>query len=189
MDISSSLVGSSYTFLFAGTASFEWAFSEDENCITQLVCDVLPNCNYSLILGSQFLAATKTLTRYKYRLTECMFSTVKSLRVNLLGDYGQRLQGKLRRGKKAFVASAAADTGAEANVMDHRYEKYRLFSLMKLFLDLHSVSLSRIVGLIPQKILAFDSSILNMGDHPISIGCITPQQYHGVALCHVMNMF
>lgn len=84
-----------------------------------IVCDVLPICSYKLILGSAFLTATETLSKHKRRLTECIFTMMDVLRFNLLGGYSQRLPGLV--GRTAVLAMP--DTGAEANVMDERYEQ------------------------------------------------------------------
>ena len=90
-----------------------------------IVCDVLPACSYKLILGSEFLTATETLSKHKRRLTECIFTTMNVLRFNLLDNYSQRLPGAVGgRDCNAVPVLAVPDTGAEVNVMDERYEQY-----------------------------------------------------------------
>ena len=107
-----------------GTVTIDWTFSVSPREHSKITCDVLPNCNYDLILGSHFLTATQTLTKYKRRLTECLFSKVNTLRLNLLGNSHQRLGGFIGifedDTKDMFEVLAVPDTGAEANVMDRR---------------------------------------------------------------------
>ena len=108
--------------IFKGTVTFDWAFSDSPQDLSKIVCDVLPVCTYDLILGSQFLDATKTLSAYKHRLARCIFKK-DFLQFNFLSGNRQRLRGFIgANGIDMFAASAVLDTGAECNVIDEKYE-------------------------------------------------------------------
>ncbi|KAL8726145.1 MAG: hypothetical protein Q9166_006902 [cf. Caloplaca sp. 2 TL-2023] len=116
------VLGNSKRTRSLGTVTLEWAFSENPQDLCEVVCDVLPNCSYSMILGSSFLTATQTLSKHRRRLTECLFSMVDVLKVSFLGNDCQRLQGRIGCcGKNDFDVWAVLDTGAEANIMDQSY--------------------------------------------------------------------
>ena len=105
-----------------GTVCLDWAFSEEPREVTKIVCDVLPNCSYNLILGSSFLTKTQTLSRYRHRLTKCVFSIASILTFNFIGNEYERLRGHVGDHDKGFLGVLAVpDTGAEANIMDERY--------------------------------------------------------------------
>ena len=105
-----------------GTVCLDWAFSEAPKDAMQIVCDVLPNCSYKLILGSSFLTKTQTLSRYRHRLTECVFSMANISTFNFIGNERQCLRGQVGdHGEEVFDVLAVPDTGAEANIMDERY--------------------------------------------------------------------
>lgn len=74
-----------------------------------------------MILGSPFLTATKTLSKYRRRLTECLFSTVNVLRMSFLGGNDSRLLGYVGGwGEESIKVAAVPDTGAEGNVIDQK---------------------------------------------------------------------
>ena len=74
-----------------------------------------------MIIGSPFLTATKTLSKYRRRLTECLFSTVNVLRMSFLGGDESRLLGYVGRwGEDSIKVAAVPDTGAEGNVIDQK---------------------------------------------------------------------
>ncbi|KAL8751059.1 MAG: hypothetical protein Q9199_006672 [Rusavskia elegans] len=105
-----------------GTVTVDWAFSDDPQNPSKIICDVLPKCNYSMILGSRFLTATQTLSKNKRRLTECLFSTVNVPRLNFLGCDDSRLHGYVGGyGKELIEVAALPDTGAERNIMDRNF--------------------------------------------------------------------
>ena len=108
--------------IFSGTVDLDWAFSDSPNNSQKIVCDVLPTCSYDLIFGSQFLTVTQTLTKWKRRLTECVFSMVNVLQMNFLGADHQRLQGYVGAADGAEIpVLALPDTGAECNIISSRY--------------------------------------------------------------------
>ncbi|KAL8916484.1 MAG: hypothetical protein Q9208_008487 [Pyrenodesmia sp. 3 TL-2023] len=115
------IVGNSNIISSIGTVSFDWAFSESPGNLMKIVCDVIPNCSYQIILGSRFLAATQTLSKYRRRLTECFFSRSKVLQMNFLGDDCERLLGQIGSDTEAFAVTAVPDTGAEGNIMNHSF--------------------------------------------------------------------
>lgn len=102
-----------------GTVALEWAFAQDPKKTVTIICHVLPNCIYDLILCNEFLTATQTLSTYRHRFTRCSFPTSNSFtQFCFLGETGQRLQGTLADAHDVF---AVPDTGAERNVMDMDY--------------------------------------------------------------------
>ncbi|KAL8668307.1 MAG: hypothetical protein Q9168_007065 [Polycauliona sp. 1 TL-2023] len=125
------LGNSSYTKSL-GTVKVDWAFSESPLDVSKIICDVLPRCNYPLILGSRFLGATQTLSKFRSRLSECLFSTANVLGLNFLESDESRLHGYLGGDDKARVAVAAVpDTGAEGNIMDENFAIEHGFCIRK----------------------------------------------------------
>jgi hypothetical protein len=100
-----------------GTVRLDWAFADDPTNKYDLLFHVLPNCIYDVILGSAFLTATETLSKYGRRLTECVFSMAGVFKFGFLGNKCHRLEGILGDEHKVL---AVPDTGAERNVMDAR---------------------------------------------------------------------
>ena len=100
----------------------EWSFDDNPSAVFPIICDVLPSCTYDLILGDHFLAATETLSRFQYRLTQCIPSaTHRYPRFSLLGGGCQRLRGTLA---DVHSVHAIADTGAECNVIDLDFARW-----------------------------------------------------------------
>ena len=96
----------------------DWSFAEKPKETFKLNFHVLPNCIYDVILGRPFLTITETLSKYRRRFTECVFSMFNVLRFGFLGDTRQVLEGSLgeTQADKHSVL-AGLDTGAECNVM------------------------------------------------------------------------
>ncbi len=94
-----------------------WAFTEKPTELYDIVCHVLENCTYDVILGSKFLAVTETFSKHLHRLVKCAFNVPKMFHLNLLDGGHQTLSGKVG-GHQVF---ASPDTGAERNVMDLEY--------------------------------------------------------------------
>ncbi|KAI4268342.1 MAG: hypothetical protein L6R38_007874 [Xanthoria sp. 2 TBL-2021] len=104
-----------------GTVTLDWAFLDSPQDISKIICDVLPKCNYPMILGSPFLTATQTLSKYKHRLTECLFSAVNVPKLNFRGCDDSRLHGYVGGyGEELIEVAALPDTGAERNIMDRK---------------------------------------------------------------------
>ena len=104
---------------FLGTVSLDWTFADQPKESFPILCHVLPNCTYNLILGNSFLTATKTLTEFCHRLTKCLFKVVSNIsHFSFLGETCQRLHGTLA---DEFSVLAIPDTGADRNVMSLQY--------------------------------------------------------------------
>jgi len=73
----------------------DWAFAEDPAKKYDLLFHALPTCIYDVILGSAFLTATETLSKYGRRLTECVFATARVFKFGFLGNRCHRLEGVL----------------------------------------------------------------------------------------------
>ena len=101
-----------------GTVNVRWAFADKPTETIEIVCHVISNCVYDVILGNRFLSMTETFTKYKHRLTKCLSSAARVLRFNLLDGSRQLLEGTLGDGNKVY---AVPDTGAEGNVLDLRF--------------------------------------------------------------------
>ena len=111
-------LGNSSVIDSLGTVTIDYAFGEDPLNVFKLVCHVLPNCVYDLILGNVFLTATKTMSKHRRRLTECVFSVVNVFHLGYLGNFQQVLEGTL---DDRYPSFAIPDTGAERNVIDLQY--------------------------------------------------------------------
>ena len=101
-----------------GTVSVHWAFADKPTETIEVVCHVISNCVYDVILGRQFCSMTETFTKYKHRLTNCLSSAAGVLRINLLDKSRQFLKGTLG---DRHQTDAVPDTGAAGNVMGLRY--------------------------------------------------------------------
>ena len=75
---------------------------------------MLPRCIYDLILGRAFLDTTKTLTKFKHRLQQCISYAGKFFCFGFAGNDGQRLRGLLAKDMEVL---ALVDSGAERNIM------------------------------------------------------------------------
>lgn len=95
--------------------SLDWAFVEKPTETFNIICHVLQQCSYDLILGSKFLKMTETLSNHRHRLVKCLPPLGNALCFKLLDDNWEFLEGTLAGSKIAF---AVPDTGAEGNVMD-----------------------------------------------------------------------
>ena len=115
---SSFRLGNSAVVDSIGTVTIDYSFAEEPSRVFKLLCYVLPHCVYDLILGNAFLTATETMSKFRRRLTRCVFSVVNMFHLNFLGNGSQRLEGFLA---DQYIALAAPDTGAERNVMDSEY--------------------------------------------------------------------
>ena len=100
------------------TVSLRWAFAESPTEETNVLCHVLPNSTFELILGSGFLKATETLTKYRRRLTECVFHIASLAHLSHLDGESQYLRGMLADRDVAF---AVPDTCADRNIMNFDY--------------------------------------------------------------------
>lgn len=116
---SSFTLGNSRRLNSIGTVSLRWSFAETPEEAVSIICHVLPRCIYDLILGNGFLTATETMSRFRHRLTLCLFPVASQhATFAFLGETCQRLEGVLA-GK--YNVLAVPDSGAERNVMDLQY--------------------------------------------------------------------
>ncbi|KAG8529613.1 uncharacterized protein KY384_006250 [Bacidia gigantensis] len=106
----------------AGTVSVQWSFANEASKKLKIMCHVLPECPYDLLLGRKFLTATETLSKFRKRLTSCLFRASGVSSINLVGDNSMYLDGLLG---DDIAASGIADTGAERNVIDYDYATSR----------------------------------------------------------------
>jgi hypothetical protein len=112
---SSFRLGNSVNVNSIGTVTVDYAFAEEPSNIHKLICHVLPHCVYDLILGNAFLTATETMSKFRRRLTECVFSVVNMFHLGFLGNNSLQLEGVLA---DMYDVTATPDTGAERNVID-----------------------------------------------------------------------
>ena len=124
---SSFTLGNSRKVYSTGTVSLSWSFAKSPKEAVSIICHVLPHCIYDLILGNGFLTITETMSRFRYRLTQCIFTIASKLpSFAFLGETCQRLEGVMA---DDFDVLAVPDSGAERNVMDLRYAIDHGFSI------------------------------------------------------------
>ncbi len=111
-------LGNSKTVESIGTVNIDYAFALEPSNIFKLTCHVISDGIYDLILGSPFLAVTGTMSKYRHRLTECVFQGYNLFHHGYLGNNSQRLKGCLA---DYHPALAVPDSGAECNVIDQQY--------------------------------------------------------------------
>ena len=113
-------LGNSSIVQSMGTVNVDYAFAEEPSKVYKLTCHVLLSCIYDMILGNAFLVATETFSRYRHRLTACLFSVFNMVHLGYSGNDSQLLVGLLwdHLVDDSFAAYALPDTGAERNVMD-----------------------------------------------------------------------
>lgn len=89
----------------------------------KILCHILPQCIYDIILGTEFLADTETMSsKHRSRITKCLFNLPNIFRVGSLGEANQYLKGELDNGKSLpWRVLAVMDTGAECNLISKRY--------------------------------------------------------------------
>ena len=110
-------LGSSSLVESIGTVEIDYAFAEEPLKVFKLMCHLLQDCSYDLVLGNAFLIATETMSKYRRRLTECIFTVTNIFHLTCLGNGNQHLKGTLAG---CYPALAVPDTGAECNVIDLR---------------------------------------------------------------------
>lgn len=101
--------------LTLGTATGKFNF-QGENTTYPLTCVVMEDPVHDLVLGSQFLGITKTLTKYQSRIRN---SSSDVLSLNLLGGQQDLLLGSCN----GIGALVVPDTGSDLMVMSARYAK------------------------------------------------------------------
>lgn len=109
-----------------GVVRMMWSFAENPREKVEVLCDVLSEGIYDVILGSGFLKATKTMSKHRHRLSMCIFPSTNHLSMNFLGGGTQRLKGIVGAHHPTL---AVPDSGADRNVMDFGYAYYSCFSI------------------------------------------------------------
>ena len=105
-----------------------WSFAENPKKTFSILCHVIPSCTYDLILGNGFLRATHTLTKFRDRLTKCLFRIANNVpHFDFLGETYQRLKGTLADEHSIL---AIPDTGADRNIMSLQYAVNHGFEIM-----------------------------------------------------------
>ncbi|KOS19812.1 hypothetical protein ESCO_005787 [Escovopsis weberi] len=84
-----------------------------------LSCWIIPNCIHDLILGRDFLGATKTLTQYARRIGNKVVSWPGKLRLTYLDGERQRLWGWFGD----FFVDALPDTGSDLMLMSGQFAR------------------------------------------------------------------
>ena len=98
-----------------GAVKFEWSFVGERQKASEITCHVLPKCSFDLILGNPFLKATETMSRYRNRLSRCLFRTRNVLGMSYMSGGSGAFLGLLNGKYQIF---ALPDSGAERNVMN-----------------------------------------------------------------------
>ncbi|KAI0147210.1 hypothetical protein GGR57DRAFT_263403 [Xylariaceae sp. FL1272] len=78
-----------------GTTLVNFSFINEET-VEPIRCHVLPSLNHKLILGYNFLRRTRTLSQFKHRLKEVLYSGLKRLSLRLLHDDELDDEGRAR---------------------------------------------------------------------------------------------
>ena len=106
-----------------GTADVKWGFASDPSQEWKLTFHVLADFVYDLILGSQFLFATQTMSHYKERLSTIPrpLQSLSVLRVNVLGSASRQVRGSLQEVR----VNALPDSGSEPSLLSYEYVKQR----------------------------------------------------------------
>ncbi|KAL2208413.1 hypothetical protein CC79DRAFT_1366623 [Sarocladium strictum] len=99
-----------------GMVELSWRFGEEPE-ERKLQCWVVPGCVHDLILGSPFLRATQTLTKFAHRIKSKLVNPHGRLHVRLLGDTQQRLRGSL----DGHETLAMADSGSDVMLISKAY--------------------------------------------------------------------
>ncbi|KAI0136335.1 hypothetical protein BJ170DRAFT_7196 [Xylariales sp. AK1849] len=107
-----------------GTVEFPWKFNGEKE-IHNLVCHVILNCLYNLILGSKFLRDTQTLKKYTHRIKRTLSPRKRLFSLNLVDFQTQRLLGSL----EGEAVSALPDTGSDVMLLSGDYVRERGFKL------------------------------------------------------------
>lgn len=103
-----------------GSVMIPWKF-EGEDKLHLIKSWVLPGSINNLILGSQFLNATSTLTKFTHRIKSTFGSLSKRLQLRYLGKETQGVWGFL----DDEVITALPDTGSDVMLISRRYADRR----------------------------------------------------------------
>jgi hypothetical protein len=100
-----------------GTVSLPFKFANEAK-VYHRVFTVLPNCVQDVLLGQSFLKATKTLTKFTYRLKKTIMKVPSRLtRLFLIGSPDHRVQRRVN----GHTVQALPDTGSDVMIMSKKY--------------------------------------------------------------------
>lgn len=118
-------VGDGSTISVVGTTTLSFSFA-GETTKYDLTFHVLRRSLHAVILGSPFLHASGTLTRFAHRMQRKIRETVgrRNHRVCLLGSH-QYVKGQAN----GIPVDAIPDTGADVSVMSERFAKSSVFEI------------------------------------------------------------
>lgn len=106
-----------------GTVDATWGFASDSSQNWKITFHILADFVYDLILGSQFLFTTKTMSHHKERLSRIPhpLGSLSVLCVNSLGFGSQQVKGHLQQEQ----VNALPDSGSEPNLLSYEYAQRR----------------------------------------------------------------
>jgi hypothetical protein len=106
-----------------GVVDAVWSFTSDSSQAWKITFHVLADFVYDLILGSQFLFTTQTMSHHKERLSRIPrpLQSLLVLRVNILGSASRQVQGFLQKEQ----VHALPDSGSEPSLLSYEYVKRR----------------------------------------------------------------
>jgi hypothetical protein len=106
-----------------GVVDAVWSFTSDSSQAWKITFHVLADFVYDLILGSQFLFTTQTMSHHKERLSRIPhpLQSLLVLRVNVLGSASRQVRGFLQKER----AQALPDSGSEPSLLSYEYVKRR----------------------------------------------------------------
>ncbi|KAL6693082.1 hypothetical protein J3F84DRAFT_381502 [Trichoderma pleuroticola] len=101
-----------------GMVTVPWKFSKEQ--ITHTInCWILPGCISDLVLGNDFVKATKALEKVCHRIKSKVLGASKRLSLSYLGNEKQRLRGYLN----GHLTAALPDTGSDAMLINGAYAR------------------------------------------------------------------
>lgn len=104
--------------LSPGCVHVKWKFAKERKT-HPVKCWILPGCAYDVILGSGFLKATQTLTKWANRIKRTVVSLPRRLHLKLLGEEKQRLCGSFN----GHLTAALPDTGSDVMLVSLKYAR------------------------------------------------------------------
>lgn len=102
-----------------GALEVSWSFLSEMGVKWNLMFHILEDFVYDLVLGSDFLRHTQTMSAHQYRLSRIPtpLHALSVLYVNSLGCVSQRLQGSL----DGSLVEALPDSGSESSLLSLEY--------------------------------------------------------------------
>jgi hypothetical protein len=106
-----------------GVVDAVWSFTSDTSQAWKITFHILADFVYDLLLGSQFLFTTQTMSHHKERLSRIPrpLQSLSVLRVNVLGSASRQVRGLLQK----EPVHALPDSGSEPSLLSYEYVKRR----------------------------------------------------------------